>query len=86
MTKPWTAWGVRWESKNAIDGVQRYLIGSCGVPPIPLMFETKRECLEYIKANYGYIRTRKDLRDEPHGWRVPKAIRIEVTVKDLDAN
>ena len=90
--KTWTAWGVRWKSKNRIDGESRqHLIGSCGVSPIPelrgctgaLMFATKRECIQHIKQKYGYIAKRKDLRDEPHGWRMPQATRIKITVREL---
>ena len=88
--RSWMAWGIRWESKNHVDGASCYLIGSYGVSPIPelagctgaLMFQTKRECVEYIHKRFGYIRVRKDLRNEPHGWRMPKAVRINVTIQD----
>jgi hypothetical protein len=65
------AWGVRWHSRNRLDGDLRHLMWT------PL-FRTRRECRAFIDDEYGYIRKRPDLRVEPHGWRVPKAVRVEV--------
>ena len=30
------------------------------------------------EAVYGYIREREDLRKEPHGWKMPIAIKMDV--------
>ena len=69
-------WLPEWYSKNKLDGVTRHLIryerGQ------PLHFRTKRECAAFIKATYGYIGKRRDLRVEPHGWRVPKPVRVKI--------
>ena len=46
---------------------------------LPALFRTRREAREYINEKYGYIRTRKDLRAEPHFWRMPRAVRVSVT-------
>lgn len=48
------------------------------------LFDTRRECLAWIKEEYGYIAHRKDLRVEPHCWRVPRAKRVTVTVSEID--
>jgi hypothetical protein len=65
------AWGVLWQSENRLSGRQRHLMWA------PL-FRNRRECRAYITREWGYIRSRPDLLAEPHGWRIPKAVRVEV--------
>jgi hypothetical protein len=48
-----------------------------GRPEVRL-FRTRHDCRAFIEERYGYIRTRSDLRREPHGWMVPRAVRVEV--------
>jgi hypothetical protein len=43
---------------------------------------TKREAQEYIKEKYGYIAKRKDLREEPFGWRMPTPIKVKITIQE----
>lgn len=31
-----------------------------------------------------FIKTRPDLRKEPHGWRLPKAVRVKVTCEAVE--
>ena len=69
-------WGMEWYSHNRRDGVTRHLIWRDG---LPLLFTTRAECREAIDRMWGYIRGRPDLRAEPHGWRVPRAVRVTVT-------
>lgn len=45
-------------------------------------FRTRRECRVWIEREYGYIRKRPDLRRPPHEWRVPRAVRVTVTVTE----
>lgn len=75
-------WAIRWHSKNSLDGRQRYLMWDYGT--MPLLFKTRREAREYRNEKWGYIRDRKDLRSEPHGWRLPQVVRVRVTVEVLD--
>lgn len=76
-------WGVEWHSKDRLDGDRRYIMwDNC----LPLMFPTRQLARDYIVRRYGYIRHRLDLRREPHGWRVPQAVRIKVVVKRADAS
>lgn len=63
-------WAAQW---NSLDR-KHLLREKC----LPVLFKTKRECSEWIKKNYGYIATRKDLRAAPHHWRVPKPVRVLV--------
>lgn len=69
------AWGVLWHSRNRLDGETRRLIWSP-------MFRTRRECREFIDTTFGYIRHRPDLQTEPHGWRIPRAVRVIITAKE----
>jgi hypothetical protein len=69
-------WGVLWHSRNALDGDRQHLMHGA-------IFETRREARAYIEAEYGYIRTRSDLRREPHGWHMPKAVRVSITTEVL---
>lgn len=44
---------------------------------------TRAICREWIETNYGYFRTRPDLLAAPFHWRVPRAVRVTVTVKEI---
>ena len=50
---------------------------------LPLLFLTRKECRAYIDSNYGYIRDRYDLKQPPHNWRMPKAVKVEVILKEV---
>jgi hypothetical protein len=73
-------WGLKWASDNRLDGRQEHIINywrgeqAC----IPALFVTRREARAYVEKEYGYIRRRADLQSEPHGWRVPQVVRLEV--------
>ena len=69
-------WGVLWHSKNRLDGLQEYLIHKDSVPAL---FKTRTQARAFIAENYGHIVHRKDLRQEPHGWRMPRAIKVIIT-------
>ena len=68
-------WGVEWRSRNTMDGAQSCLQWDLEVRPL---FPTRRKCRAYIDQKYGWISTRPDLRQEPHGWLMPQAVRVEV--------
>ena len=73
-------WGAEWHSKNGTDGECRHIMYERGMP---VVFGTRAEARHWITMKYGYIRHREDLRKEPHGWRVPRPVRIEVSAKVL---
>jgi len=66
-------YGVLWRSKNQLDGESEHLMYEDG---LPLLFVTKKKAMEWVRHNYGYIAKRKDLCAEPHGWRMPQAVRV----------
>lgn len=72
-----------WRSTNKLDGRRRHLIlyrFISGAHNFPRMFQTRRECAEFIKEDYGYIAKRADLRREPHGWRMPIPVKVKVSM------
>lgn len=70
-------WAGQWYSKNKLDGVYKHLLcENC----LPILFKTRRECRQFINDKYGYIKERKDLREEPHGWRLPRAVKVIIQI------
>lgn len=72
-------WGVKFHSKNKLDGIRSFFVFE---NYFPVLFFTKREAMEYIKGRYGYLKDRKDLRQEPFGWRMPKPIKITIEISE----
>lgn len=71
-------WAAQWHSQNQLDGERKHLLyEDC----LPKLFTTRRETREYIKAKFGYIADRPDLRAEPHGWRMPQPVKVTVVEK-----
>ena len=70
-------WGALWRDNNRLDGKREHL---CFENCLPVLFTTRREAREWIISRYGYIRTRMDLRAEPHGWRLPVPVRVRIEV------
>jgi len=68
-------WAAEWHSKNQLDGERRHIIYE---NLLPALFRTRRECRDFIKEKYGYIAERPDLQNEPHGWRLPQAIKVKI--------
>ena len=73
--------GVEWHSVNRLDGDTRYLMWD--FPGRPLFFQTRREARIYIRDHYADIRERAYLRAEPHGWKMPQPVRVEVKVEKI---
>jgi hypothetical protein len=72
-------WGLVWRSCNALDGEQRHLICEAG---LPLLYRTRRAALADAELRFGYIRRRPDLQAEPHGWRMPRAVRVTIAAQE----
>ena len=65
-------WALKWVSENNLDGRREHIMLRDG------LFPTRAKARAYRDERYGYIREREDLRREPHGWRLPKAVRVTV--------
>ncbi|MEO5368300.1 MAG: hypothetical protein H7831_18475 [Magnetococcus sp. WYHC-3] len=70
-------WGILWRSKNKLFGKAEHLIWKFGKP---ILYPSRKEAREYIELEYGYIRTRPDLRAEPHGWKMPIPVKVKIEV------
>lgn len=68
-------WAAQWHSNNMLGSDTKHL---CYEDCFPKLFHTRQECRNYIKEKYGYIAERPDLQAEPHGWRMPQAIKVIV--------
>src|ERR1035437_1668959 len=70
--RSWMAvrWGVEWYSHNRLNGITRHVMWK--EPNIPALFSTRLAAREWINSN---------LRVEPHGWRVPRAVRVHVAIQ-----
>ena len=74
-----SAWGAMWRSSNRLDGVTRHLLcENC----VPKLFVTRADARQWIEEHYSYIRRRGDLKQEPHGWQMPVAVRVCITPND----
>jgi len=75
-------WAVKWMSNNALDGKCEHL---CLYKKNELIgvFRTRDEARKFRSEEYGYIKRRKDLRDEPYGWKFPKVVRVKVTISEV---
>jgi hypothetical protein len=58
-------------------GVDRHLMFDSPHAGLAL-FRTRREASTWAHEKYGYIKTRSDLRAEPHCWRVPRVVRVQI--------
>ena len=66
-------WGLLWHAKNRLSGCREHLMfENCEL----LMFTRRSDARAFAHQKYGYIKTRHDLRVEPHGWRMPRPIKI----------
>lgn len=49
----------------------------------PKLFRSRESARLYVKERFGYLKSRPDLFAEPHGWRMPKVVRVTITVEIL---
>lgn len=80
QSSSYNAWGILWRSDNTLDGKVERLIATTA-PHGNVLFHTRQEARAHIRQHYGYIAERPDLQSEPHGWRMPVAQKVRVTVE-----
>lgn len=75
-----TRWAVKFRSKNKLDGNTEFYVfnqeHNCHD-----LFCTRKDAVKFIEERYSYIRTSKDLQQEPHGWKMPIPVRVTVTIE-----
>lgn len=77
-----SAWACLWRSCNALDGERSHLLRENGVP---VLYPTRQLARNYIAIKFGYIARRPDLKAEPHGWKMPVPVRVDVTPNKVDS-
>lgn len=75
-------WAVKWRQDNELDGNREYYL--CNENGY-ILFKTRFLARQYIADNYGFIRRRQDLQEEPHGWKMPIPVRVLVHLETIDA-
>jgi hypothetical protein len=74
-------WAALWWQRGGLSGDSEHLLNEgC----LPKLFRTRRECRSWINRRYGYIKNSQHLRKYPHGWRLPKPVKVSITVTDPD--
>ena len=79
---PCSAWAVLFRQVNKVDGAKCHLVHQ-PISCVPFLYRTRKQAKLFIEQEFGYIRRRKDLQDEPHGWRMPIPIRVNITIIQL---
>ena len=88
MTAPPSyAWAILFASDNVIDGKRAHLGGGAGrsrheafMGYRTMAFATRAAARRHINENYACF-SRPDLRAEPHGWKMPKAVRVKIMIE-----
>ena len=85
MDKVQLLWGIEFRSDNWLDGKTSRLQVNWNNPyddiMRPRLFSTRQIAREWNHRENGWIKHRYDLMAEPHGWKVPRVVRVEVTYK-----
>jgi len=77
-------WAVLWRaSDKSIYGAYEHIQWGHGDGISPKLFNTRAECILFIRERYGYISWRRDLREYPHGWLMPKPVRVRVALETV---
>jgi hypothetical protein len=70
-------WAVKWQSHNELDGYRSHFMNeNC----VPVLFTKRAAARAWVKQTHGYVANRPDLRAEPHGWLVPRPVRVRVSL------
>lgn len=72
-------WVAVWHSRNALDGRARHIMND-HISNNPMTFPTREKARQWVRKEYGFIRTRPDLQAEPHGWRMPTVAKATLTL------
>jgi hypothetical protein len=55
----------------------------CVAYDLPLTFTTRAQARRLIGEQFGWLRERSDLRRPPHNWRMPRAVKVRVTMEEM---
>ena len=72
-------WGILFHSDNKLDGERLHFVSEVIGPKL---FQTRVAARAYRAERFGYIKDRKDLQKEPHGWKWPKVVKLKVSFEE----
>ena len=76
-----TRWAVKWISDNRLSGHIEHFLHT---PEGWKVFRTRAEARAYRNEHYGYIKNRPDLRAEPHGWKMPRVVKVVLSIQESE--
>lgn len=77
-------WAVQWRSRNRLDGeTVHWIYDHRGGSINPALFRTRAEARAFIKERCGFIAERPDLQSEPHGWQMPRAVKVNLILEPV---
>jgi hypothetical protein len=71
-------WAVMWQDGNGSDNYLVRWPGDSGV--VVKLFKYRKLAKQWIDSEFGFIRKREDLRRPPHCWRMPKPVKVRITI------
>lgn len=74
------AWAILHRSDNRLDGHREWLEGDAKHATRTLLFPSRAAARGHVADKHGYLRNRPDLREEPHGWHMPRPVQVRLTI------
>ena len=78
MSKPRECFALLWRSRNKLDGLTEHILNTQDC--VPMLFRTRSEANRERDKYRNMCLVRKDLRAEPHGWMMPRIVKVKVEV------
>ncbi len=76
------SWAILHVTDNVLDGHREWLEGTTITPGCPtLLFSSRQAARLYTEEAHGYIRKRPDLQAEPHGWKMPRPVKVSIRIE-----
>lgn len=72
-------WGIKWVAGNRLDGYGEFFIGATNGWQV---FSTRAEARSFRDEKYGYIKDRPDLKAEPFGWKLPRVVKVIISIRE----
>lgn len=90
-TKVTYGWSLRWRTRDWEALLGKFNGNFHNKHPLPdyidgytvMVFPTRQKARDFCKKHFGYIKERKDLQEAPHNWKMPKVVKVMVTVQEV---
>lgn len=83
-------WAIRWRTHDweALLGKYHDYNNKFYIPDslngyTVMVFPTRQKARDFVKKHFAYIKNRPDLQTEPHNWKMPKVVKVLVTVQEI---